>query len=240
MDSSEDQNPIKQNSPTLPLGVGKNLQLPFFFSKIEVIAVIGLSLVAVAVKIFPQYFSFVSDLFAFFWLVVALIISVLLFYEGIMRFANTALSHYANNILWIIILGGMAAVTGGVKSPFLFLLFFPIVISTFDLLPRAPVILGALAGGLVLLMGVFVHGLSAAGSAYLLMALEAGAIYIFGYFVSLTVRETLHERYEKEELKAHYAEFTEIDRIKDSLTRIVMTEFHHPLEDILILKVSVD
>ena len=228
--ATPDQSPERVS----PLGLkpGRNVRLPLFFSKIEVIGVIVLAIVAVAVKLFPERFTFAYDTNAFFWLIVLLILSTLLFYEGVMRFANSRLAHYTNNVVWIVLMGGIIAVTGGVKSPFIFLILFPLLTSVFDLIPLAPLSLGALGGATMLIIGFVQQGIGGTPSGLVLVLLEAGAIFLFGYFVSLVIRETLHDRFEKEELKSRYAEFTEIDRVKDSLMTIVGNEFQHPLDNI--------
>ena len=194
----------------------------------QISGLVLLVLVGGAIYFFRDYFFFLIRPTA----VVALISSLFLFHAALFalrEFSGEKIFFVISRYVWVFFFLSIVYVTGGVHSPFLFLLIFPLIVSAIDLDERATLVIGilltALFAALILLDPVSL----ADPSVVVKHALRTVLFGVISYYMYSIVNETLRQKYEKEEAKRKFSELIELDKVKSDFLTVAQHQLRTPL-----------
>lgn len=177
---------------------------------------------------YPEYFAFLKDTSAIVALVAVIFAAHLILFilrELFQSKAFFVISRY----LWVFFFLAVAEITGGVDSPFLFLLVFPLLVSVTDLDERATRLVGIL---LTVLFGTLILLDPSALAEPATLVKHGMRTILFGvisYYLYSIVKETLRQKYEKEETKRKFAELLELDKVKTDFLTVAQHQLRTPL-----------
>lgn len=176
-----------------------------------------------------EFFPFIIYPNLFLALLTGLIIFSIIFYFLIAPRTTKTKILYINNVVWAIFIAGALYTTGGTWSPWSILLLFPIITTAFDLEATAAVAIGLVTIGLLALLT-----LSAAdgppGSVSLGLFLIA-YVGLYTFYIYRIIKETLRQKYEKEQTKRKYGELLEIDKAKTDFITVTSHQLRTPLTE---------
>lgn len=192
--------------------------------------VVTLSL-GVFIAFFPRYFLFLArpDLIA---LLLFAISTTNLFCFILRELTGRKFFWNLNRWLWMFFFLTFVYITGAVTSRYLFLLVFPLLVSAVDLEAAA-----TKRVGIVLTLG-FTAMLFADPRYYHTPVIitehliRAGVFGIIAYYVHKIVRETLHQKYEKEETRRQLLSVLEADKVKRDFLTVAQHQLRTPLSGI--------
>ncbi len=122
--------------------------------------------------------------------------------------------------------------TGGAQSSMLMVLIFPLLVSTLDLNPALTKRVGIICGtGLALMIfadPAYLNDLS-------IVTQHIFHVVLYGVIASYmhkVVKETLHQKYEKEEAKRKSSELIELDKVKSDFVTVTSHQLRTPIAGI--------
>lgn len=209
------------------------IRLPRFFGVVRIISIAVILLFTAVFYYFPEYFaSFVHNGKLLIILLLLQSSTNLVFYLFIAPLVKEKTIFYVNNIIWAVFMSGIVYVTGGVWSPFVVILIFPIITTAFDLEAKAAGITGGLIMALFLTMifgdGRYPHTKSyftAGFSLLLFLAMNT-------YYIYTIIKGTLRQKYEKDEATKKYTDLLETDKAKSEFLTIASHQLRTPLSEI--------
>lgn len=195
---------------------------------IQISGLILLAIIGGAIYLYRDYFLFLLDPEAIVLLIATLfILHALLF--TLRELTGKKVFFVISRYVWVFFFISTVYVTGGVHSPFLFLLIFPLIVSATDLDERATRIIGIL---LVILFAalILLDPLSLNDpSAVVKHAMRTVLFSVISYYMYAIVKETLRQKYEKEETKRKFAELIELDKVKSDFLTVAQHQLRTPL-----------
>ncbi len=177
---------------------------------------------------FPEQFAFLKDVKRIALLIYAIFAAHLvlfILFEVFQKKIFFVISRYA----WVFFFLTAVYVNGGVESPFLFLLVFPLLTSATDLNERATKIVGILITVIFGSMILFDPILLSDPTSIIKHSMRTVLFGVISYYVYSLVKVTLSQRYEKEEAKRKTSELIELDRVKTDFFTVAEHQLRTPL-----------
>jgi len=208
------------------------IRLPKFFNLVRIFSFVNISIFILFIHYFPEYFAYILDRKILIIILLSLTFWDIIFYAAISPFASRKIVLYANNISWALFMFGVVYVSGGVYSPLIIILAFPIITTAFDLEAKASRIIGGLTAAMftaqIFLDGRFPHTKSyfSVGFTELLL------IGIATHYTYAIIKETLRQKYEKEEAARKYSDLLEADEAKSEFITIASHQLRTPLTEL--------
>ncbi len=205
----------------------EQMRLPGYFGFLQFSGVGSLVLVSAFVYFFPSYFSFVGNPQVFF----RLMICVLIFHT----IMNILQALTGKKIMfsfvrygWMVFFCILVYISGGIMSPLMFMLIIPLLVSTVDLKAKDTMWAGIVVMSYLVLLFV----IDPIPKDHLVISKHLFTIFIFSiisYYVYNLVKETLAERYEKEEARREASKLVELDQVKSDFITVVSHRLRTPL-----------
>ncbi len=208
-----------------------NVRLPDYQFYIHASGLVSPVILASLIYLFPSHFSFLKEPGL-----------VFLFFVGIFAFHTFFMfvEYFSNNKAyfafprygWLVVFCAIVYVSGGISSPVIYLLILPYLVSTVDLNAKDTLIVSCLT--MTFLVGLFLYDPRE-------MTPETVGQHLFTIFIfsiiSLymyrLVKETLHERFEKEEVKAEVSRLLELDKVKSDFITVASHRLRTPLSGVV-------
>lgn len=195
---------------------------------IQISGLILLAIIGGAIYLYRDYFLFLLNPEAVVLLITSLfILHALLF--TLRELTGRKVFFVISRYVWVFFFLAIVHVTGGVHSPFLFLLIFPLIVSATDLDERATRIIGILLAVLFAAL-ILLDPLSLGDpSAVVKHAMRSVLFSVISYYMYAIVKETLRQKYEKEETKRRFSELIELDKVKSDFLTVAQHQLRTPL-----------
>lgn len=195
---------------------------------IQISGLILLAIVGSGIYLYRDYFLFLLNPEAVVLLIASLFLCHALLF-ALRELTEKKVFFVISRYVWVFFFLSIVYVTGDVHSPFLFLLIFPLIVSATDLDERATRIIGtlltALFGALILFDPISLTD----SSALVKHAMRTVLFGVISYFMYSIVKETLRQKYEKEETKRKFSELIELDKVKSDFLTVAQHQLRTPL-----------
>lgn len=217
----------KQISPIEEKPVTETLRLKRFFRLVQFFAFAAILAPLILILIKPGLFPVVTHPRLLYGLMIGITILSAIFYFFIAPRVKRRAFLYTNNIVWSVFMVGILYTTGGIFSPFTILLIFPIITTAFDLEATAAAIVGLTI--VLLLVGLIAYASEFSLPLINIGIFQIGFVGLITFYVYSIIKETLRQKYEKEETKRKYGELIEIDKAKSDFITAASHQIRTPL-----------
>lgn len=177
---------------------------------------------------FPEYFPWIRYPRLNFWLLIGTSVFQLVFFglrETFKKKFFFDLDRYGFVVFFLLAIYA----TGGVESSFIFILLFPLLVSVVDLDERATKEI-AIAVTVLLALLIFADPPYWHDPVFLVKHLFRVILYgLVAYYLYKIVKETLRQKYEKEEAVHKFVELSELERVKADFLTVAQHQLRTPL-----------
>ena len=151
---------------------------------------------------------------------------------GLFRIYHQRLFFTINRYVFVALFMEFIAVSGGIHSIFLFLLLFPTIVSVVDLDPKMTRRIGVLIC-LFLSLLIYAHPADLYDPVSIAeYILEVGLFAILSWYMYVIVRETLRQKYERDEASRKFTRLIEVEELKNDFLQIDQHQLRTPLSGI--------
>ncbi len=194
-----------------------------YFSEPIIIFLIGLS-----VYFFPKYFS---------WVYYPKLVLLFCFLAIIFQICGFLINKYYPNkyfwltqcLVWVFLIMAFALTTGGIDSPMLFVVTITLIATANRLNYKEVAIVGTVIIFSIITLALLKFNMLTDPS-YITNNLLRITIYIlFVYFVYSLVKETLSQKYQKEEAQRKFIELSEFNQVKETFLTVTSHQLRTPL-----------
>lgn len=206
----------------------QTFRLDRYYHAIVGTSLLALLLIAFVTRGFPEFFPWIRYPVLHFWVFIGVAAGqaiLLLLYLQFRKKSFFVIDRYNFVVFFFLLFYAQ----GGVKSPFLWTILFPLLVSIVDLDARETRRMGTIV---TVLLGLFIFAdppyLSEPDTVvrHVIQTLLYGLAAFYTYKV---VKETLRQKYEKEELERQLAETVEVTRLKSDFLTVAEHQLRTPL-----------
>ena len=123
-------------------------------------------------------------------------------------------------------------VSGGVYSRYIFLLLFPVMVSAVDLDPRMTRRIGIIVSSFFALLVILNQAASFSPVMMNDLLFNLGLLMILCWYMYIIVRETLRQKYERDEASRKFTRLIEVENLKNDFLSIAQHQLRTPLSGI--------
>ena len=203
-------------------------RLKGFYYATQISGILALAVLAAVIYFYQSYFTFFSNIplaLDFFGIIFAIHLAMFVLREIFHQNIFYTISRYA----WVGFFFAMIYLTGGPDSAFIFILMFPLITSAVDLDADATkemaILLTVLLAGMITL---FPEQLQS--PTHILQHIFR--VTLFGtaaYYMYKIVKETLRQKYEKDQTKRKFSELIELEKVKTDFITVTQHQMRTPL-----------
>jgi signal transduction histidine kinase len=204
------------------------IRLKKYYYTVYITGPIVILFLGIIIKVFSNEIKFI------FYPNIALIIYLIMFVFQIISFIANEIKPnkyfwLVQCLFWVAFDIAIATVSGGIDSPLLFILAPTIIAASSRLSHKETKIIGIVTiFSLVILTLLNFSQLT--DPSYLILSLTRLMLYsFFVYFVYALIKDTLEQKYEKEQVKKKFIELTEINHVKETFLTITSHQLKTPL-----------
>lgn len=219
---------MAEEIPKVRLPEPQDFKLSEYYKAIQLTGLFVPFLFAALIYALPAWFEFLREPRLAALLLAAVFVLHMILYFLMERF-RARFIYWLHRWIWVAFFIAFVYVTGGVRSQFLFLFLFPLMVAAtdldFDAVKHVGIALSAAFAS-------FIFFTPAELWSPVLLTEHASLTVLFGvivFYVYTVVKDTLRQKLEKEEAKKKYLELTEIDRVKTDFITVASHQMRTPL-----------